>query len=64
MRDIKSYVLVLKYGEIEDRFIRGISVEGGQGIIETLKGEPPEFIEVKGRIVATNAISQLMPIYD
>jgi len=64
MSEIISYVLILKYGEPEDRFIRGITAKGGKGIMEILKGDPPKFIEVKGRMVATNTISQLMPVYD
>lgn len=63
MRQVKSYVLMLKMGELEDRLIRGISVEGGKAIMETLKKDPPPFIEVKGRLVATNAIAQLVPVY-
>jgi predicted ATP-grasp superfamily ATP-dependent carboligase len=62
MSEVKSYVLVLKYGEIEDKMIRNISLEGGQGIMEILKNNPPQFIEVKGRMIATNAISQLVPV--
>ena len=62
MSKIKSYVLVLKYGELEDKMIRNISVEGGKGVMEILKSNPPQFIEVKGRMIATNSISQLVPV--
>ena len=55
---------MLRGGEIEDRVIRGISAEGGKGIGETLKNDPPKFIEVKGRLIATSDIVQLVPIYD
>lgn len=64
MKTPRGYVLVLKYGEFDDRVIRNISVEGGKGIMETLKQESiPKFIEVKGKLIATNAISQLAPVY-
>jgi hypothetical protein len=63
MKNITGYALMLKFGEIDDRVIRGITVEGGRGIIKVLKNDPPSFIEVKGRMIATNTIMQLIPVY-
>ena len=64
MKNPSSYAIVLKYGEVEDTMIRGISVAGGEVIKETLLQEnPPKFIEVKGKVISTSTIAQVVPIY-
>lgn len=63
MSKIKSYCVVLTMGEPEDRIIRGISVEGGKTLMESLKKEPPQFVEVKGKLIATKTIAQIVPVY-
>jgi hypothetical protein len=62
-KEIKSYCLMLKSGEMEERIIRGISIEGGKRLQVLLTGDPPLFIRVKGRLVARSEISQLVPVY-
>ena len=54
---------MLKYGELEDRIIRGVSVDGGQAIIKTLQENPPTFIEVKGQLISVNSIAKIVPVY-
>lgn len=63
MKKVKSYVLMLKSGEIEDRIIRGITPEGGAQLQEILADNPPMFIKVKGRTIARSEIAQLREIY-
>jgi len=58
-----TYTLVLKHGEIEDRVIRGITVKGGGVLKKTLlSNNLPRFIEVKGKVIATSDISQLVKV--
>ena len=63
MKPIKSYSVMLKHGELEDRFIRHLSVAGGEGLIKTLGNNPPLFIEIKGKMIARSEIAQVMPNY-
>ena len=63
MSELKSYVLMLKSGAIEDRFIRGISPEGGEELKKQLQNDPPMFIEIKGILIARSDIAKLIPIY-
>lgn len=62
MSEIKGYALMLRSGEISERVIRGISVEGGNELKKILANDPPLFIEVKGRMIARSQIAQLVPI--
>lgn len=63
MREIKSYCVILTMGEPEDRIIRGLSVEGAKTLMESLKNDPPQFVEVKGKLIAVKTIAQIVPVY-